>query len=67
MCQLGLRESRRGIEKRRQNVERGANDARKSAKVIDLINRNTGKRKAKENQRELRVKKSNVRRKDKLL
>lgn len=62
-----MRESRRGIEKRRQNVERGANDARKSKKVIDLINRNTGKRKAKENQRELRVTKSNVRRKDKLL
>lgn len=62
-----MRESRRGIEKRRQNVERGANDARKSEKVIDLIYRKTGKRKAKENQRELRVTKSNVRRKDKLL
>lgn len=62
-----MRESRRGIEKRRQNVERGANDARKSEKVIDLIYRNTGKRKAKENQRELRVTKSNVRRKEKLL
>lgn len=62
-----MRESRRGIKKRRQNVERGANDARKSEKVIDLIYRNTGKRKAKENQRELRVTKSNVRRKDKLL
>lgn len=62
-----MRESRRGIEKIKQNVERGANDARKSEKVIDLINRNTGKRKAKENQRELRVTKSNVRRKDKLL
>lgn len=62
-----MRESRRGIKKRRQNVEPGANDARKSEKVIDLIYRNTGKRKAKENQRELRVTKSNVRRKDKLL
>lgn len=62
-----MRESRRGIEKIKQNVERGANDARKSEKVIDLINRNTGKRKAKENQRGLRVTKSNVRRKDKLL
>lgn len=62
-----MRESRRGIKKRRQNVERGANDARKSEKVIDLIYRNTGKRKAKENQGELRVTKSNVRRKDKLL
>lgn len=62
-----MRESRRGIKKRRQNVERGANDARKSENLIDLIYRNTGKRKAKENQRELRVTKSNVRRKDKLL
>lgn len=60
-----MRESRRGIEKRRQNVERGANDARKSEKVIDLIYRE--REKAKENQRELRVTKSNVRRKDKLL
>lgn len=62
-----MRESRRGIEKIKQNVGRGENDARKSEKVIDLINRNTGKRKAKENQRGLRVTKSNVRRKDKLL